>query len=163
LPPSSTTPPSPTNRALLGGGGARSIISLSPVFLRGRARPCLTHATHVRAGACRQGEFCRVVTEMLAGVEYLHGLRIAHRDLKPANLLLCGGPGPGFAVKIADFGLAKQHQVARQLTNHTPTAPLRHNQSHTHTHIHTHTKCMHAQFYVHKKQENSPITMDDLI
>lgn len=40
--------------------------------------------------------------QIVAAVEYLHGLDVAHRDLKPENVLL----NHQNQVKVADFGLA---------------------------------------------------------
>ncbi|GAB9471708.1 Camk/camk2 protein kinase [Globisporangium polare] len=44
-----------------------------------------------------------IISQVLQGLEYLHRHNILHRDIKPENILLHGD-----AVKIADFGLAKQ-------------------------------------------------------
>jgi serine/threonine protein kinase len=41
------------------------------------------------------------------GIRYCHSRSILHRDLKPQNILI----SHTFQLKIADFGLAKQHQI----------------------------------------------------
>jgi len=47
----------------------------------------------------------QVVTQVLQGLEYIHGMHISHRDLKPDNVLIaCNDP---MRVKLSDFGLAK--------------------------------------------------------
>eukprot|EP00123_Amoebidium_parasiticum_P017413 comp23841_c0_seq2/m.41630 comp23841_c0_seq2/g.41630 ORF comp23841_c0_seq2/g.41630 comp23841_c0_seq2/m.41630 type:complete len:418 (-) comp23841_c0_seq2:1057-2310(-) len=45
----------------------------------------------------------RLFTQIMDGMEFLHGLSIVHRDLKPQNILL----DAKFNVKIADFGFGK--------------------------------------------------------
>ncbi|XP_063799852.1 serine/threonine-protein kinase Chk1 [Pseudophryne corroboree] len=53
--------------------------------------------------------------ELIAGVEYLHGLGITHRDIKPENLLLDDRD----QLKISDFGLATvfRHNGRERLLN----------------------------------------------
>jgi len=52
----------------------------------------------------------RVVTEVLKGLEYAHDKGIFHRDIKPANVMI----SKDGAVKIADFGIAKNLEQAGQ-------------------------------------------------
>lgn len=42
-------------------------------------------------------EFCRVVTEFLNGILYLHQNKVAHRDLKPANVIAASNVGARFS------------------------------------------------------------------
>ncbi|KAJ1175342.1 hypothetical protein NDU88_000630 [Pleurodeles waltl] len=53
--------------------------------------------------------------QLLAGVEYLHGIGITHRDIKPENLLL----DERDKLKISDFGLATvfRHNGRERLLN----------------------------------------------
>jgi len=55
-----------------------------------------------------------VVRQMLAGLDYAHGLGIVHRDIKPSNVFVCNpehrsayGQLEGDMVKLLDFGFVK--------------------------------------------------------
>jgi len=76
---------------------------------------------------CRKGDLGRIVrkngpyaesdarplfSQIVAAIEYLHGLDVAHRDLKPENVLL----NHQDRVKVADFGLAN---FCRDTTNNS--------------------------------------------
>jgi len=47
----------------------------------------------------------QIVTQVLRGLKYIHGMGISHRDLKPDNILIASEEP--MIVKISDFGLAK--------------------------------------------------------
>jgi len=47
-------------------------------------------------------EACKFFHQIIAGIDYLHSLKVIHRDLKPENILLTGERD----VLIADFGLS---------------------------------------------------------
>ena len=49
---------------------------------------------------------CRLVCQILKGLEQAHRLGFVHRDIKPENILIAQVP-EGLTVKISDFGLAK--------------------------------------------------------
>ncbi|CAD8053988.1 unnamed protein product [Paramecium primaurelia] len=51
-------------------------------------------------------EACKLFQELIAGIEYLHKLRVVHRDLKPENLLLDNHKN----LKIVDFGLSNTYK-----------------------------------------------------
>ena len=51
-----------------------------------------------------EADACRILKSVAAALAVLHGHGIVHRDLKPSNVLLCATG----AVKLGDFGLAKQ-------------------------------------------------------
>jgi serine/threonine-protein kinase len=48
---------------------------------------------------------CRLICQILKGLEHAHGLGFIHRDIKPENILIAHLP-EGLTVKISDFGLA---------------------------------------------------------
>ncbi|CAD8043778.1 unnamed protein product [Paramecium primaurelia] len=51
-------------------------------------------------------EACKLFQELIAGIEYLHKIRVVHRDLKPENLLLDKSKN----LKIVDFGLSNTYK-----------------------------------------------------
>jgi serine/threonine protein kinase len=66
-----------------------------------------------RRGKLPCAEAIRILTQTLAGLQYLHEEGLIHRDLKPANLMLVPGAAPGqdttlhAQVKILDIGLGR--------------------------------------------------------
>lgn len=59
----------------------------------------------IAKGSFTERDATRVLTMVLDGVKYLHGLGITHRDLKPENLLYYH-PGHESKIMITDFGLS---------------------------------------------------------
>ena len=55
----------------------------------------------------------RVFVQLIAAMQYLHGMTVVHRDLKPENILLSTGVREVLVVQIADFGLAVQFNTER--------------------------------------------------
>jgi tetratricopeptide (TPR) repeat protein len=55
-------------------------------------------------GPLSVAEAISIAGGLVEGLAALHALGIVHRDVKPGNILLA----PGYAVKLADFGLARR-------------------------------------------------------
>jgi negative regulator of PHO system len=55
-----------------------------------------------------------IMTQLCLGLSYCHNQYIIHRDLKPQNILIQFRPD--ITVKIADFGLAVNHQLNKNLS-----------------------------------------------
>lgn len=49
----------------------------------------------------------RYFTQLVDGLEYLHGQRVIHKDIKPGNLLLT----LDHSLKISDFGVAEVKSI----------------------------------------------------
>jgi len=47
-----------------------------------------------------------LVDQILEALGHAHSHDVVHRDIKPGNIMLASG-GPGFSVKLVDFGIAK--------------------------------------------------------
>ncbi len=54
-------------------------------------------------GPMPAAEAGRIVSDVLAALDYSHSKGIVHRDIKPANVML----GRGGAIKVMDFGIAR--------------------------------------------------------
>ena len=50
---------------------------------------------------------CRITTELVLGMRYIHSRNFMHRDLKPSNILL----SKNNHVRISDFGLAREEDL----------------------------------------------------
>lgn len=53
-----------------------------------------------------EAEAVEFLRQICSGVQYLHSMGVIHLDLKPENIVCCQKDSS--AVKIIDFGLAKQ-------------------------------------------------------
>jgi fused-like protein len=69
-------------------------------------------------GALAPAAMAAVARELTRALAYLHGAGVMHRDLKPQNVLI----GAGGAVKLADFGFAKE--TSHELISSIKGTPL---------------------------------------
>ena len=65
----------------------------------------------VKRKRLQEQDACKFFQQLLAGVEYIHKVRICHRDLKPENLLLDENNN----IKIVDFGLSNIYKEGETL------------------------------------------------
>ncbi len=55
--------------------------------------------------------YCGVICQVLEALDYAHGQKLVHRDVKPRNILVSRA-GKQLHAKLADFGLAKNFELA---------------------------------------------------
>lgn len=64
---------------------------------------------------------CRIIQQVLLGLEHAHNNNVLHRDIKPGNILF----GDNEEIKLSDFGLAiNYHDEPSNLQGYRPHQPL---------------------------------------
>lgn len=74
----------------------------------------------LKSGVFTEIQICIVISEMLHGLEDLHGEGKLHRDIKAANILICEDG----RVKLADFGVSGQLSATFNKKNTFAGTPL---------------------------------------
>jgi len=77
-----------------------------------------------REGPMDPDEVRQLAISVAEGLATIHGAGVLHRDLKPDNLMLVEAPGQEPAVKLLDFGVAKDVARHEDLTHLTETGSL---------------------------------------
>ncbi len=62
-----------------------------------------------RGGKLNYQEVVKIIEQILAALEFAHGLGFIHRDIKEQNILVDGNY-PNYVSKLTDFGLAKSYK-----------------------------------------------------
>lgn len=57
-----------------------------------------------------------ITSQVISGLRYAHGKKIAHRDLKPENIVLCTKDAGDYRIKIIDWGLSTSFE-GQQMTS----------------------------------------------
>ena len=78
-------------------------------FVMEMVRGCDAGQLLARQGPLGVPRAVALTRQLLAGLEYAHGLGFIHRDIKSGNVLVQADSG-GERVKLADFGLARAYQ-----------------------------------------------------
>ena len=76
-----------------------------------------TLADRIKQGPLPLEEAVAIAKQIAAALEHAHEKGVIHRDLKPANIKL-RPDGPGYLVKVLDFGLAKLGTGSSSHTSH---------------------------------------------
>lgn len=66
--------------------------------------------TAANRGTYPVNQACRIICQVLKGLEYAHHQGVVHRDIKPENILIGKTPENRLIAKVSDFGLAKNYQ-----------------------------------------------------
>lgn len=108
--------PSDEVEILLRYGGHPNVVSLLEVFEDGEKAYLVTELLTggelleiiFARGHINELEAKEIVNKLTETVKYLHSNGVVHRDLKPSNILYADDSGKPAALRIADFGFAKQ-------------------------------------------------------
>ena len=108
--------PSDEIEILLRYGGHPNVVSLIEVFEDSEKAYLVTELLTggelleiiFARGHISEHEAKEIVKKLTETVRYLHSNGVVHRDLKPSNILYADDSGKPEALRIADFGFAKQ-------------------------------------------------------
>lgn len=83
----------------------------------------LEQVLHQRGGILSPHEALHVAVQIARALDYAHRHGVVHRDLKPANIFVTPTEDDILAIKVIDFGIARQiHRVST--TSHGPHGTL---------------------------------------